>query len=111
MTAEELRLLAIIAVLALVTLVTRSFFFMSDREWPLPRWVERGLNYAPIAALSAVVLPEIITVQGQLLNTWLDARWMAALAGAAAYYWRHNVLITIVVGMAVYLPLHLGLGW
>ena len=35
----------------------------------------------------------------------------AAAAGAAAYFWRRDVLITIVAGMAVYLPLHLGLGW
>ena len=95
----------------MVTLLTRSFFFMSDRELPLPRWVERGLNYAPIAALSAVVLPEIITVQGQFIDTWQDARWIAAGVGAATYYWRHNVLITILAGMAVYLPLHLVLGW
>jgi branched-subunit amino acid transport protein len=35
----------------------------------------------------------------------------AALAGVAAYFWRRDVLVTIVVGMAVYLPLRLGLGW
>ena len=27
------------------------------------------------------------------------------------YYWRRSVLLTIVAGMALYLPLHLGLGW
>jgi branched-subunit amino acid transport protein AzlD len=29
----------------------------------------------------------------------------------AMYFWRRNTLLTIVAGMVVYLPLHLGLGW
>jgi branched-subunit amino acid transport protein len=69
------------------------------------------LQYAPIAALSAVVVPEIITVQGDLIGTWQDARLYAAFVGVAAYFWRRDVLITILAGMAVYLPLRLGLGW
>ncbi|GKS83045.1 hypothetical protein AVMA1855_02855 [Acidovorax sp. SUPP1855] len=27
------------------------------------------------------------------------------------YFWRRGILGTIVVGMVVYLPLHIGLGW
>jgi branched-subunit amino acid transport protein len=46
-----------------------------------------------------------------LISTWQDARLYAAVAGVAAYFWRRDVLITILGGMAVYLPLHLGLGW
>jgi branched-subunit amino acid transport protein len=103
--------LVIIVALAGITVVTRSFFFISNRPWSLPRWAERGLQYAPIAALAAVVLPEVVTTQGQLIGTLLDARLFGALAGAAAFYWRRNVLVTIVAGMAVYLPLHLGMGW
>ena len=106
----DLRTLAVIAGLAVVTVVARCFFFLSSRPWSMPLWVERGLQYAPIAALSAVVLPEILTTQGQLIQGW-DARVFGALAGAAAFYWRRNVLATIAVGMAVYLPLRLLLGW
>ena len=49
--------------------------------------------------------------QGHLITTWQDARVFAVLAGAAWFYWRGGVLGTIVVGMAAYLPLHIGLGW
>jgi len=98
-----------------VTVVTRSFFFLSSREWQLPHWAQRGLQYAPIAALSAVIVPEVVMTQGQLITTWQDARLFGAAAGAAFYFARRGqgqaVLGTIVVGMAVYLPLHLGLGW
>ncbi len=103
--------LAVIAGLAVVTVVARSFFFISSHAWQLPHWAQRGLQYAPIAALSAVVIPEIITVQGELVSTWQDARLYAAVVGVLAYFWRRDVLITIVAGMAVYLPLHVGWGW
>ena len=111
MNGTDLWTLAVIVGLALVTVLTRSFFFISSQSWQLPHWAQRGLQYAPIAALSAVVVPEIITVQGVLITTWQDARLFAAVVGAAAYFWRRDVLLTIVAGMAVYLPLHLGLGW
>lgn len=103
--------LAVIVGLAVVTVVSRSFFFISDQPWHLPAWVQRGLQYAPIAALSAVVIPEIVMSQGHLVTTWQDARLFAAVAGAGAFFWRRDVLLTIVLGMAVFLPLHLGLGW
>jgi branched-subunit amino acid transport protein len=69
------------------------------------------LQYAPIAALSAVVVPEIVMSHGEFIGTWLDARLFAAAAGVAIYFAKRNVLLTILGGMAVYLPLHLGLGW
>jgi len=111
MNGTDLWTLAVIAGLAGVTVLTRSFFFMSDKPWHLPAWAQRGLQYAPIAALSAVVIPEIVMSQGQLIGTWQDARLFAAAAGTAVYFRSKNVLLTIVLGMAVYLPLHLLLGW
>ena len=103
--------IGVILGLACVTVLARGFFFISSRPWRLPRWAGRGLQYAPIAALAAVVLPEVVMSQGQLIATWQDARLYAAAAGAAAYFWRRDVLITILAGMAVYLPLHLLLVW
>ena len=103
--------LVVIVGLAGVSVLTRCFFFILDRPWGLPDWAHRALHYAPVAALSAVVIPEIVMTQGHLVTTLHDARIYAAVAGAAYYFWRHGVLGTMVVGMAVYLPLHLGLGW
>ena len=100
-----------IAGLACVTIVARSFFFISKSDWNLPRWAERGLQYAPIAALAAVIIPEMVMSQGALISTFKDARLFAVAAGIAVFYWRKSTLGCIVGGMAVYLPLHLGLGW
>jgi len=103
--------IAVIIALALMTVLARSFFLFSGKAWSLPHWAQRGLQYAPIAALAAVVVPEVVTVQGHLVDTWRDARLYAAAAGVAFFFWRRDVLITVVGGMAVYLPLRLGLGW
>jgi branched-subunit amino acid transport protein len=103
-------LLTILA-LGVVTVITRGFFFMSSKPWTLPHWAQRGLQYAPIAALSAVVVPEIVMSGGELIRTWQDARLYAALAGGFWFYRQRNVLGTIISGMLVYLPLHIGLGW
>jgi branched-subunit amino acid transport protein len=100
-----------VALLTLNTVVTRSFFFISSKKWTLPAWARRSLVYAPIAALAAVVVPEVVMTQGQLITTWQDARLFAVAAGASWYYLRKGLLGTLVCGMGVYLPLRLGLGW
>jgi branched-subunit amino acid transport protein len=103
--------LAVIVGLAAITVLTRCFFFILDRPWTLPPWADRALQYAPVAALAGVVVPEVVMAQGELVRTWQDARLFAAPAGALLYFWRRSVLLTLLGGMAVYLPLHLGLGW
>ncbi len=103
-------LLALVG-LGLITLLTRGFFLLPDREWPLPPWLRQGLRYAPLAALAAVVAPEIVTTQGQLITTVQDARLYGAAAAMLFYAWRRSILGTLVVGMAVFLPLRVALGW
>lgn len=104
-----------IVLMACITVITRSFFFISDAPWTLSAWAQRGMHYAPIAALAAVVLPEILMTQGVFIHSLADARIYGALAGAAYFFWRRGsgqaVLGTIVAGMLVYIPLHLGLHW
>lgn len=107
----DLWTMTVIVGLAAVTVIARCFFFILDRPWSMPAWAQRALQYAPVAALAGVVAPEVLMQQGQLITSLEDARIFAALAGAALYFWRRSVLLTIVGGMAVYLPLHLALGW
>ncbi|MBY0454314.1 MAG: AzlD domain-containing protein [Burkholderiaceae bacterium] len=97
--------------LTVITVVSRTFFMLSDRELPLPGWLQRGLKYAPLAALTAVVAPEVLMSHGALIHTLEDARLPAVLCAGAYYFWRRGILGTIMLGMAVYLPLHIGMGW
>ncbi|WP_298924638.1 AzlD domain-containing protein [uncultured Ramlibacter sp.] len=97
--------------MAVVTLLCRAFFLLPERELPMPRWLRDGLRYAPVAALTAVVAPEIVMTQGHLVQTWQDARLFGAAAGLGFYVWRQSLLGTIVCGTAVMLVLRFALGW
>ena len=108
---EWLYPIAAILGLAVITLVTRAFFMIPERELPMPDWLRRGLKYAPLAALAAVIAPELFIAQGAPIQTLADARLPAAACAAGYYFWRRGILGTIVAGMAVYLPLHIGLNW
>jgi branched-subunit amino acid transport protein len=95
-----------IAGLVACTLITRGFFILPERALELPPRVKQALRYAPIAALVAVIAPEIA------LNTTLGDAWIKLLAAALAagyFFWRRGILGTIVVGMGVYWLLRFGL--
>ena len=100
-----------LAGLALVTFVTRCFFLWPRKEPRIPEALQRALGVAPLAAMVAVLAPEIFLRDGELLATWHDARLFAAIAGTAWYACRPGLLGPLIAGMAVYMPLHLGLGW
>ena len=97
--------------LGAITVITRSFFLVPDKEVPIPAWLREGLRYAPLAAMAAVVVPELLMTQGELIHTWRDARVFGALAGALYFWWRRGMLGTIVVGTSVMLVLRFVLGW
>ncbi|MGS0754084.1 AzlD domain-containing protein [Roseateles sp. GG27B] len=97
--------------MGLITLLTRSFFMLPKNELPLPDWARQGLRYAPLAALAAVIVPEIVMTQGHLIDTWKDARLYATAVGSAYFFWKRGILGTIVSGTAVMLLLRIGLGW
>jgi branched-subunit amino acid transport protein len=97
--------------MAAITLFCRAFFILPEQEPPMPRWLREGLHYAPIAALAAVVTPELVMTQGHLIDTWRDARIFGAAAGLAFYAWKHSLFGTIVCGTGVMLVLRFGVGW
>jgi len=100
-----------IAGLTVVSFVTRGFFMIPDREVPIPAWLREALRYAPLAALVAVIVPEIAMTDGHLVGTWKDARLYAATAGVLVFVTTRSLLGTILAGTAVLLALHLGLDW
>ena len=104
---------AVIAIvgLAFITIGTRGFFLYPERDLPLPNWLKQGLRYAPLAALAAVIAPEVLMQQGHLITTYKDARLYATAAATAYFFWRRGILGTIITGTAVMVALRVGLGW
>jgi branched-subunit amino acid transport protein len=103
-------LLAIVG-MTVITVITRALFLIPRREVPLPPWALQGLRYAPLAALIAVIAPEILLTDGELVATWQDPRLFAVAAGTVYFAWRRGILGTIVTGTAALLALRIGLGW
>ena len=97
--------------LAVVTVISRGFFLYARRDLRIPPALQNALQAAPLAAIVAVIAPEIFLQNGHLVDTWRDARLPAALVATLYYAWRPGVLGPLLAGMAAYLPLHLMLGW
>ncbi|MFG6469217.1 AzlD domain-containing protein [Roseateles sp. BYS87W] len=97
--------------LAGITVLTRGFFMIAERPLPIPGWLREVLKVAPLAALVAVVAPQVFMTQGHVITTWQDPRWPGAVAASCYFFWRRGILGTILVGMAVMLTLKLGLHW
>ena len=103
--------LAAIAGLTVVSIVTRGFFMIPERQVPIPPWLREALRYAPLAALVAVLLPEVAMTGDHLIATWKDARLYATATGILVFFTTRKLLGTILAGSAVLLALRLGLGW
>jgi branched-subunit amino acid transport protein len=68
----------------------------------LPPVLLRGLRYVPPAVLTAIVVPEVLMPDNELLIR-LDNAYLIAAIIAALVSWRSkNLLLTISVGMVVF---------
>jgi branched-subunit amino acid transport protein len=85
----------------LITFATRlSFIALAGRYQP-PSWFVVLLPFVPIAALTALIAPDLLLVAGQL-NVGLDnPRFWAGLVAIGVAAWRRNILLTIGCGFAV----------
>jgi branched-subunit amino acid transport protein len=109
---SNLELWLLIALLSLLTLVSRSFFVLLPRRWQPRGRVEQALRYAPLAALLAITVPEIVqqlpAALQQAAPAWViatDARLVSALVLAAVIRLTRNTLWGLMAGTAVYLAL------
>jgi branched-subunit amino acid transport protein len=93
----------LISGMALVTFLIRyPIIAMSGRIQLSPRFLQL-LSYVPPAVLTAIVVPAVLIPTGdQILFSYTNARLIGAIAAILVAVWRKNLLLTIVVGMAVF---------
>lgn len=85
--------------IGLITFAYRfSLIFFMERI-QLPAWVERALRFVPVAALTAIIMPELIVRQGTLDFTWYNPRLMAGIVAILVAWRTQSVLLTLVLGM------------
>lgn len=109
---NNLELSLLIALLALLTLVSRSFFVLLPRRWQPRGRVEQALRHAPLAALLAIIAPEVTRqLPGALQQAqplWAvatDARLMSALVLVGVVRVSRSTLWGLVAGITTFLLL------
>ncbi len=95
--------------LTLTALVTRLSFLVLGERARLPPRLEGVLRYAPACALAAIVVPDLLTVGGQLQLDWHNPRLVAGLCAAGVVLATRSILWTIVAGMGLFTALRLWL--
>jgi branched-subunit amino acid transport protein len=86
----------------LITFAIRYSFIALEGYYQPPGWFIRWLPFVPIAALTALTVPELLLVAGKLQAGTDNPRLWAGLAAIAiAARWK-NTLLTIAGGFAAF---------
>ncbi len=93
----------LISGMALVTFAIRSVPIVLSSQIRLsPRFVQL-LRYVPPVVLTAIVAPAVLLPSGAELDiSWLNPRLVGAIGAIVVAYWRKDLLLTIVLGMAIF---------
>ena len=101
----SMRIAYLIIGLAAVTFVSRSFFILLGNRIKVSEWVLETIRYAPLAALIAILAPEIFLPLGASsiaeFNLRLPNIW-GGMAAMIAFYFSKRMIPTLLIGMAVY---------
>ncbi|MBP8292947.1 MAG: AzlD domain-containing protein [Caldilineaceae bacterium] len=93
----------LVAGMALVTFGVRWPVLTVVGRIPLPQPVLDAMKFIPPAVLTAIIAPAVLMPAGALDLSFGNA-YLVAGVGSALIAWRtHNLLLTIVLGMAVFL--------
>ena len=91
--------------MVVVTFVSRSFFILLGNRIKVSEWGLETIRYAPLAALIAILAPEIFLPLGASsiaeFNLRLPNIW-GGIAAMIAFYFSKRMIPTLVIGMAVY---------
>ncbi len=92
-------------VTGLLTFGLRVAFIVGWHRLTMPPLLQRALRFVPIAVLVALVVPDLLLVQGELALP--NERLLAGLVAIAVAWRTRNVLLTIASGMASLLLLQM----
>lgn len=88
--------------LGLLTFLTRLSFIGLFQRWQPPDLVRRALRYVPVAALTAIIVPEMLMPDGVLNLNPLNPRLLAGLLAIFVAVRTRSVAWTIAAGMLVF---------
>lgn len=91
-----------IGLLLMATVISRSALFLMGRSLKISPTLMHALRYAPAAALSAIVAPDLFMQAGQTDVSLVNPKLVAGIAASLFFLWTRHMLGTIVVGMLVF---------
>ena len=91
----------------LVTYLTRLSFIAVHGRVEMPPWFTRALTFVPVAVLSAIIFPELLTRDNTLILSLNNVRLLAGIAAALTAWRTRNVWLTIIAGMTTLLALQI----
>jgi branched-subunit amino acid transport protein len=94
--------LTLIAI-GLITYATRLSFILLFGRISLPTLVQQMLRYVPPTVLSAIIFTELLVREGAIDLSLSNARLLAGLIATLVAWRTHNILLTIMAGMATLL--------
>lgn len=90
--------------LTVITLITRGFFLFFGSRIELSDTIQRALRYAPMAALVAVIAPEVLLIKqdGHFTMQLFNPQMWGGIAAVLIFLRFRHMVGTIVGGMVVY---------
>jgi branched-subunit amino acid transport protein len=109
MMMDPIEIWAATVMLAAIVFALRNTFLFAPASLRPRGMLERALRYAPLAALTALVAPEIfkavLSANSFAPQTWLDARLLSAVALMAVVKLTGSALTGLLTGVVVFLLL------
>ncbi|MFT6915540.1 MAG: branched-subunit amino acid transport protein [Motiliproteus sp.] len=97
---------ALILGMFIVTFGVRYLLWGTAGRFHFPAWLSHALGFVPAAVLTAIIVPSVLMPDGQHLDLTLgNAYMLAAICALIIALWRNNLMLTILVGMTVFVLL------
>lgn len=93
-----------------VTFGIRYLLWASAGRLSFPKALSEALTFVPVAVLTAIIVPAVLISDGSLNLSWHNPYLLAAVAAFALALWKNNLLLTISLGMLIFMLLKWGLG-
>jgi branched-subunit amino acid transport protein len=106
----EVSLWIVMAVIGVLTFLTRLSFIALAGRWDAPPLFRSALRFVPVAILTAIVAPELVLHTGTLDVSLTNARLLAGVLAILVAWRTKNTVLTIVIGMAAFWILQAFLG-
>lgn len=107
---SDLEIWITIVALMIATGLTRSSFWLVGHHINIPPRVQQMLRYAPACALAAIIAPDLLMNEHNVLMVNIyNPKLIAGIVATIYYLLRRSMIETIILGMAVFTALRIWL--